>query len=40
MPDRVLTTLAFAFLAAPSFIIAISLAFIFAVLLNWFPATR
>ncbi len=39
MPDRVLTTLAFAFLAAPSFIIAISLAFIFAVLLNWFPAT-
>ena len=29
MPDRVLTTLAFAFLAAPSFIIAISLAFIF-----------
>ena len=38
-PDRVLTTLAFAFLAAPSFIIAISLAFIFAVLLNWFPAT-
>ena len=39
MPDRVLTTLAFAVLAAPSFIIAISLAFIFAVLLNWFPAT-
>ena len=38
-PDRILTTLAFAFLAAPSFIIAISLSFVFAVLLNWFPAT-
>ena len=37
--DRAITTLAFGFLAAPSFIIAISLAFIFAVLLNWFPAT-
>ena len=37
--DRILTTLAFAFLAAPSFIIAISLSFVFAVLLNWFPAT-
>ena len=39
LPDRVITTLAFSFLAAPSFIVAISLAFIFAVLLNWFPAT-
>ena len=39
LPDRVITTLAFGFLAAPSFIVAISLAFIFAVLLNWFPAT-
>ena len=37
--DRAITTLAFVFLAAPSFIIAISLAFFFAVLLNWFPAT-
>ena len=39
LPDRVITTLAFSCLAAPSFIVAISLAFIFAVLLNWFPAT-
>ena len=39
LPDRAITTLAFGFLAAPSFIIAISLAFFFAVLLNWFPAT-
>ena len=39
LPDHVITTLAFSFLAAPSFIVAISLAFIFAVLLNWFPAT-
>lgn len=39
LSDRVVTTLAFAFLAAPSFIIAIVLMFIFAVLLNWFPAT-
>ena len=37
--DRVITTLAFGFLAAPSFIIAISLVFFFAVLFNWFPAT-
>ena len=37
--DHVVTTLTFAFLAAPSFIIAIVLAFLFAVLLNWFPAT-
>lgn len=37
--DRIVTTLTFAFLAAPSFIIAIVLMFLFAVLLNWFPAT-
>jgi peptide/nickel transport system permease protein len=37
--DRLVTTMTFAFLAAPSFIIAIMLAFLFAVLLNWFPAT-
>ena len=37
--DRFVTTLTFAFLAAPSFIIAIVLAFLFAVILNWFPAT-
>jgi peptide/nickel transport system permease protein len=37
--DKIITTLTFAFLAAPSFIIAIILAFIFAVTLNWFPAT-
>ena len=37
--DQVVTTLTFAFLAAPSFIIAIVLVFIFAVILNWFPAT-
>ncbi len=37
--DKCVTTLTFAFLAAPSFIIAIVLAFLFAVLLNWFPAT-
>ncbi len=39
LTDKVVTTLTFAFLAAPSFIIAIVLAFLFAVLLNWFPAT-
>jgi len=37
--DQVVTTLTFIFLAAPSFVIAIVLAFTFAVLLNWFPAT-
>jgi peptide/nickel transport system permease protein len=37
--DKVITTLTFVFLAAPSFIIAIVLAFLFAVLLHWFPAT-
>jgi peptide/nickel transport system permease protein len=37
--DKFVTTLTFAFLAAPSFIIAIILAFLFAVILNWFPAT-
>ena len=37
--DKFVTTLTFAFLAAPSFIIAIVLAFLFAVILNWFPAT-
>jgi len=37
--DKFVTTLTFAFLAAPSFIIAILLAFLFAVILNWFPAT-
>ena len=37
--DKFITTLTFAFLAAPSFIIAIVLAFLFAVILNWFPAT-
>jgi peptide/nickel transport system permease protein len=37
--DKIITTLAFVFLAAPSFIIAIVLSFIFAVVLNWFPAT-
>jgi peptide/nickel transport system permease protein len=37
--DKFVTTLTFAFLAAPSFIIAIILAFLFAVMLNWFPAT-
>ena len=37
--DRFITTLTFAFLAAPSFIIAIVLAFIFAVILKWLPAT-
>jgi peptide/nickel transport system permease protein len=37
--DQVITTLTFVFLAAPSFIIAIVLAFLFAVLLHWFPAT-
>ncbi|MEE3001006.1 MAG: ABC transporter permease [Pseudomonadota bacterium] len=37
--DKIVTTLTFAFLAAPSFIIAIVLAFLFAVILNWFPAT-
>ena len=37
--DKLVTTLTFAFLAAPSFIIAIVLAFLFAVILNWFPAT-
>ena len=37
--DKFITTLTFAFLAAPSFIIAIILAFVFAVILNWFPAT-
>ena len=39
LTDRLVTTFTFAFLAAPSFIIAILLVFIFAVLLNWFPAT-
>jgi len=37
--DQVITTLTFVFLAAPSFIIAIVLAFLFAVILHWFPAT-
>ena len=37
--DKCITTITFAFLAAPSFIIAIILAFLFAVTLNWFPAT-
>lgn len=39
LTDRVVTTLTFAFLAAPSFIVAIVLMFLFAVLLKWFPAT-
>ena len=37
--DQVITTLTFVFLDAPSFIIAIVLAFLFAVILHWFPAT-
>ena len=39
LTDRLIATLTFAFLAAPSFIVAIILVFVFAVLLNWFPAT-
>ena len=39
LTDRVVTTLTFAFLATPSFVIAIVLMVLFAVLLKWFPAT-